>query len=203
MSKRKKYSPEFKAEAVRQVESRGTRTVLEVAQSLGVSSTLLHGWRKPGAVPVVSDRGESPEEELRRLRREKRRAEARPRGLAKIDRRRREDPGMSSFELVRTVAAEFPVRMLCALLGVSSSGLLRMARAPAHATPQHGPEAADQDASRARREQRRLRFAAHAGGAGRGWRVRGARQGAAPDARARAPSSETSPVQGHHELEAR
>ena len=29
---------------------------------------------------------------------------------------------MSSFELVRTVAAEFPVRMLCALLGVSSSG---------------------------------------------------------------------------------
>jgi transposase len=70
MSKRKKYTPEFKAEAVRQVESRGTRTVLEVAQSLGVSSTLLHGWRKPGAVPVVSDRGESPEEELRRLRRE-------------------------------------------------------------------------------------------------------------------------------------
>ena len=67
MSKRKKYTPEFKAEAVRQVESRGTRTVLEVAQSLGVSSTLLHGWRKPGAVPVVSDRGESPEEELRRL----------------------------------------------------------------------------------------------------------------------------------------
>ena len=37
---------------------------------MGVSSTLLHGWRKPGAVPVVSDRGESPEEELRRLRRE-------------------------------------------------------------------------------------------------------------------------------------
>ena len=58
MSKRKKYTPEFKAEAVRQVESRGTRTVLEVAQSLGVSSTLLHGWRKPGAVPVVSDRGD-------------------------------------------------------------------------------------------------------------------------------------------------
>ncbi|MBK8592130.1 MAG: hypothetical protein IPN77_24060 [Sandaracinaceae bacterium] len=29
---------------------------------------------------------------------------------------------MSSFELVRTVAAEFPVRVLCALLGVSSSG---------------------------------------------------------------------------------
>ncbi len=86
MGKRKKYTAEFKAEAVRQVESRGTRTVLEVAQGLGVSPTMLHGWRSQGSAPAVSDRGESPEAELRRLRREnaalKRDREALPKSIA-------------------------------------------------------------------------------------------------------------------------
>lgn len=70
MKTRRKYTSEFKAGAVRQVQSRGTRTVQELAESLGVTHSLLHDWRKKGAPPVVTDRGESPEQELHRLRRE-------------------------------------------------------------------------------------------------------------------------------------
>jgi transposase len=68
-SKRKKYSSEFKAEALRLVEERGDRTIGEVAESLGIAEGLLHSWKRRSP-KTVSDRGETPEEELRRLRRE-------------------------------------------------------------------------------------------------------------------------------------
>ena len=70
MSKRKRYTAEFKAEAVRLVESRGSRTVQEIARSLGVAPSVLHSWRQTVSTATVSDRGETPEQELRRLRRE-------------------------------------------------------------------------------------------------------------------------------------
>jgi transposase len=70
MSKRKRYTAEFKAEAVRLVESRGSRTVQEIAQSLGVAPSVLHSWRQTVSTATVSDRGETPQQELRRLRRE-------------------------------------------------------------------------------------------------------------------------------------
>lgn len=69
MSKRKRYTAEFKAEA-RLVESRGSRTVQEIARSLGVAPSVLHSWRQTVSTATVSDRGETPEQELRRLRRE-------------------------------------------------------------------------------------------------------------------------------------
>jgi transposase len=72
--KRKKHSEEFKREAVRLLESRGERTVADVAASLGVAENLLHSWRKKfgsAAETVRRERGgETPEEELKRLRRE-------------------------------------------------------------------------------------------------------------------------------------
>ena len=43
-SKRRRYTAEFKAEAVRLVEQRGERTVAEIAQSLGVAENILHAW---------------------------------------------------------------------------------------------------------------------------------------------------------------
>ena len=67
--KRRKYTDEFKQEAVRLLDGRGTRTVADVAAELGVSPNQLHGWRKQLG-PQASDRGELPEQELRRLRRE-------------------------------------------------------------------------------------------------------------------------------------
>jgi transposase len=71
-AKRRRHSAEFKAEAVRLVESRGDRTVGEIAQSLGVAESLLHIWKRQAEANGVAarDRGESVDQELSRLRRE-------------------------------------------------------------------------------------------------------------------------------------
>ncbi|MEU6325073.1 transposase, partial [Streptomyces sp. NPDC047009] len=69
----KRYTPEFKRDAVELVRSSG-RNVTEVARELGVSAEGLRGWVKQAKV----DRGEGPagaltsdeRDELRRLRRE-------------------------------------------------------------------------------------------------------------------------------------
>lgn len=72
--KRKKHPEEFKREAVRLLETRGERTVADVAASLGVAENQLHSWKKKygsAAERLRRDRGgETPEEELKRLRRE-------------------------------------------------------------------------------------------------------------------------------------
>jgi transposase len=72
--KRKKHAEEFKREAVRLLETRGERTVEDVAASLGVAQNLLHAWKRKygsAAEQVRRERGgETPEEELKRLRRE-------------------------------------------------------------------------------------------------------------------------------------
>ena len=73
MGKRKKYTDEFKREAVRLMESRGDRTIGDVAESLGVAENLLHSWKRSNVETVEEvrqQRGETPEEELKRLRRE-------------------------------------------------------------------------------------------------------------------------------------
>ncbi len=69
--KRKRYTDEFKAEVLRAVETRGQRTIGEVAASLGVSESLIHGWKnKLSAETAHVDRGETIDQEVRRLRRE-------------------------------------------------------------------------------------------------------------------------------------
>lgn len=72
--KRKKHAQEFKREAVRLMENRGERTVADIAASLGVAENLLHAWKRKlgsAAEQVRRERGgETPEEELKRLRRE-------------------------------------------------------------------------------------------------------------------------------------
>ena len=69
--KRRRHTAEFKAEAVRLVESRGDRTVGEIARSLGVVESLLHIWKRQAeASSLPRDRGESVDQELSRLRRE-------------------------------------------------------------------------------------------------------------------------------------
>jgi transposase len=73
MGKRKRYTEEFKREAVRLVESRGDRTISDVAESLAVAQNLLHSWKRAyadTAAEVRQARGETPEDELKRLRRE-------------------------------------------------------------------------------------------------------------------------------------
>lgn len=69
--KRKRYTDEFKAEVLRAVETRGQRTIGEVAASLGVSESLVHTWKsRTGPEAAHVDRGETLDQEVRRLRRE-------------------------------------------------------------------------------------------------------------------------------------
>ena len=70
--KRARYTEEFKAECLRAVETRGTRTIAEVAEGLGVPEHRLHDWKRAAreSGSSTNDRGESAEQELRRLRRE-------------------------------------------------------------------------------------------------------------------------------------
>lgn len=69
--KRKRHTDEFKAEVLRAVETRGHRTIGEVAASLGVSESLIHSWKhKVNAQTAHVDRGETLDQEVRRLRRE-------------------------------------------------------------------------------------------------------------------------------------
>jgi len=72
--KRRIHTEEFKREAVRLLENRGERAVADVAASLGVAENLLHAWKRKlgsAAEQVRRERGgETPEDELKRLRRE-------------------------------------------------------------------------------------------------------------------------------------
>ena len=75
--KRRTYTPEFKAEAVKLVTERGY-SVAEAARSLGIHETLLRSWKQ--AVDAQGDQafpghGNRPalDEELRRLKAENRR----------------------------------------------------------------------------------------------------------------------------------
>jgi transposase len=72
---RKRYSAEFKAQAISLVGL--GKPVVEVAEDLGISSSLLYGWLRKGPQPahLGSERpralGEEPvADEVRRLRRE-------------------------------------------------------------------------------------------------------------------------------------
>jgi transposase len=70
---RRKYTEEFKRDAVRMMRNRGTRTVAEVADDLGVVTNLLHRWASKTERDAVAKRnaeGETLEQEVRRLRKE-------------------------------------------------------------------------------------------------------------------------------------
>ena len=61
--KRKRYTDEFKAEVLRAVETRGQRTIGDVAASLGVSEGLIHTWKGLLARALsaqLRDRGRRP-----------------------------------------------------------------------------------------------------------------------------------------------
>ena len=78
--KRRTYTPEFKAEAVKLVTGQGY-SVAEAARSLGVHDTLLRSWKQAGdkqGGQAFPGHGKLPsfEEEIRRLRAENQRLRA-------------------------------------------------------------------------------------------------------------------------------
>lgn len=69
----KRYTDEFKIEAVRQVTDRGFK-VVEVAERLGVTTHSLYGWIRKFGKPEVVQRAELDQSaEIRRLKSELRR----------------------------------------------------------------------------------------------------------------------------------
>ena len=71
MAKRKRHTEEFKREAVAAVESRGNRSIEDVARGLGVAPGLMYQWRKKyGADVRRGENGETLEREVARLRQE-------------------------------------------------------------------------------------------------------------------------------------
>lgn len=73
MAKRKRYTEEFKREAVRLLLTRGDAPAAEVARGLGVRPGQLYQWQKQFsdvAATAKNGRGESKDEELARLRKE-------------------------------------------------------------------------------------------------------------------------------------
>ena len=78
--KRRSYTPEFKAEAIRLVTEKGY-SIAEAARSLGIHDTLLRSWKQASAAlgeHAFPGHGKLPpfEEELRRLRTENKRLRA-------------------------------------------------------------------------------------------------------------------------------
>ena len=68
--KRKRYSPEFKRQAVEMVRT-GGKPAVQVAKDLGIPDQTLNGWvlKAEGHSPTTNF-VETPEEELKRLRKD-------------------------------------------------------------------------------------------------------------------------------------
>jgi transposase len=67
-----RYTPEFRAEAVRLVHSSPEKSIVRIAWELGISDSSLHSWLKQSQIDAAHREGLTTEEreELRRLRKE-------------------------------------------------------------------------------------------------------------------------------------
>ena len=75
MVKRRKYTEEFKKDAVRLLRNRGTRTIAEIAQGIGVNANMLTRWQNEYASEIAdgpsrTEEGRDDVEKLRRRLRE-------------------------------------------------------------------------------------------------------------------------------------
>lgn len=67
-----RYTPEFRAEAVRMVRSSPDKSIVQVARELGIADSSLHNWLKQSEINAGQREGLTTEEreELRKLRKE-------------------------------------------------------------------------------------------------------------------------------------
>jgi putative transposase len=122
--KRRSFTPEFKAEAVRLCQL-GDRTVGQVAKDLDLTETALRDWVKRADI----DTGQGPpgalttaeREELTRLRRENKRLQMEREILKKSGGLLREGDDVK-FAFIRVERAQYPIGVLCDVLDVSRSG---------------------------------------------------------------------------------
>lgn len=120
--KRKKYSPEFKREAIELVRRSGA-SCRQVALEIGVAPNLLTRWvreARPGTEKAFPGTGSPRDEELARLKRElarvtkervfKRRGSVLCQGV------------IERYTVIQRCRNEYPVRLMCRCLRVSASG---------------------------------------------------------------------------------
>ena len=77
MGTRRQYTDEFKKDAVRLMQARGTRTVAEVAAGIGINTSMLYEWNRRFGVEVSGQptATQQEREEMERLRRRLREVE--------------------------------------------------------------------------------------------------------------------------------
>jgi len=121
--KGEKYSEEFKSDAVRMMRNRGDRSVAEVADDLGVPQSALYRWAAEvdeATVAKRNDKGETLEDEVRRLRKENDRLRMEKAILKKAAAFFAKD-NEYSYRFILSGKADFEVRLMCQVLGVSPS----------------------------------------------------------------------------------
>ncbi|UYR04792.1 IS3 family transposase [Ralstonia pseudosolanacearum] len=117
----KRYTEEFKVEAVNQVLDRG-HSVAEVAQRLGVSQHSLYQWIKQRRQPVAQPQGQvSPSDEVRRLKAELKRV-TEERDILKKGRSVLCQAVRVRYAFIKAHAGQYSVRRLCKAMSVHPSG---------------------------------------------------------------------------------
>jgi putative transposase len=121
----KVYTKEFKQEAVRLAQTSG-KAITQIARELGISDTSIHQWRKELAengTEAFPGKGHQTE-----LEEEKSAAEARKRDLAAGVRDTKKSSEhlftgkQMKYQFIEQHKQEFPVVVMCQVLGVSESG---------------------------------------------------------------------------------
>ncbi|UNP27596.1 IS3 family transposase [Lysobacter gummosus] len=128
----KRYTDEFKIEAVRQIVEYG-RPVAEVAERLGVSVHSLYGWRRQqGKSDVVRRVEKDQNADVRRLKAELRRV-TEERDIPKKSRRVLCQGVKVKYAFMKQHADEFGLAAMCRVLGINRSGYYAWLHAPASA----------------------------------------------------------------------
>ena len=128
MGKRKTYTEAFKKDAVRLLLARGTQTIEEVAQRIGVSSSMLHRWHQKYGAELSGSavRSQDEREDVERMRRRLRELEQENSLLKKAavgsSGQGRE---VAVYELIHAERASFPIAFSCRVFDVSRSGYYR------------------------------------------------------------------------------
>lgn len=125
----RRYTDEFKIEAVKQVIDRG-HTVADVAARLDVSVHSLYQWMKCFGVPQAErNASDDQQAEIRRLKAELKRV-SEERDILKNGRSVFRQSVRVKYVFVREHQETYPVRRLCKTLEIHSSGYYAWLNAP-------------------------------------------------------------------------